>query len=138
MVSTRPLRAWFAPPPGLNDFVVEAAEPQLTVEPHVVGLRTVLVVAGEVDLGSASNLRRAVNAALGAGVQDLWIDLSATTFLDSCGLHLLITATEQARDLGRRLAIICPTGAVRRVFDVAGVAAALPLYEDRGAANRDA
>ena len=72
-----------------------------------------------------------------SGALDLWIDLSATTFMDSSGLHLLLDTKRRAHELRRRLAIVCPPGTVRRVFDIAGVADALPLYEDLASAHRD-
>ena len=112
-------------------------KPLLTVERQQIGWRVVLAVTGEVDLASAPSLRSAIDSALDAGAQELWIDLSTATFLDSAGVHLLIAAREQADDLRRRLAVICPPGPVRRVLDLTGATDALPLYEDRGAAHRD-
>ena len=109
----------------------------LSIERHVIGRRTVLAVTGEVDLASAPHLRSAVDDALDAGAHELWIDLSRTTFLDSSGVHLLIATHHGSHALRRRLAIICPAGRVRHVLEIAGVADALPLYADRGAAHRD-
>ena len=87
--------------------------------------------------GSLANLGDRPPAAVGSGALDLWIDLSATTFIDSSGLHLLLDANRRAHELRRRLAIVCPPGTVRRVFDIAGVADALPLYDDLASAHRD-
>jgi anti-sigma B factor antagonist len=84
----------------------------------------VIAVAGELDLATAPALRAAVADALDAGAEQLWIDLRATQFMDSSGIHLLV---ETERELGRRLVIVCPPGPVRRVLDIAGVADALPL-----------
>ena len=116
----------------------EDTTPAMTVRRRLVGHRTVLAVTGEVDLATAPALGSAVDAALASGAQELWLDLSATTFMDSSGLHLLLDAHRRMRGLRRRLAIVCPGGAVRRLFEIAGVADALPLYEDRAAAHRDA
>jgi anti-sigma B factor antagonist len=116
----------------------EDATPAMTVRRRLVGHRTVLAVTGEVDLATAPELGFAVDTALASGAQELWLDLSATAFMDSSGLHVLLDAHRRMRGLRRRLAIVCPGGAVRRLFEIAGVAAALPLYEDRAAAHRDA
>jgi anti-sigma B factor antagonist len=116
----------------------EDAPPAMTVRPRLVGHRTVLAVTGEVDLATAPELGSAVNTALASGAQELWLDLSATAFMDSSGLHLLLDAHRRMRGLRRRLAIVCPAGGVRRLLEIAGVADALPLYEDRAAAHRDA
>ena len=116
----------------------EDAMPVMRIDRRLVGHRTVLAVAGEVDLATAPELRSAVGAALGSGARELWLDLSATAFMDSAGLHVLLDTHHRMRELRRRLAIISPGGSVRRLFEVAGVDDALPLYDDRAAANRDA
>jgi anti-sigma B factor antagonist len=116
----------------------EDARPAMTVSRRRVGHRTVLAVTGEVDLATAPELRSAVDTALASGAQELWLDLSATAFMDSSGLHVLLDAHRRIRGLRRRLAIVCPGGPVRRLFEIAGVADALPLYEDRATAHRDA
>jgi anti-sigma B factor antagonist len=116
----------------------EDATPAMTVRRRLVGHRTVLAVTGEVDLATAPELGSAVDTALASGAQELWLDLSATAFMDSSGLYVLLDAHRRMRGLRQRLAIVCPGGAVRRLFEIAGVADALPLYEDRAAAHRDA
>ena len=102
---------------------------------HVVGRRTVLAVEGEIDLASVPVLASAIDAALADGAAELWIDLTDTRFMDSSGVHLLVTTRSRVRDLNRQLAIVCPPGPVRRLFEVAGVMDHLPVYEDRAAAH---
>jgi anti-sigma B factor antagonist len=114
------------------------AFPILSVERRAVGRRAVLAVAGEIDLASSPRLRAAVEAVLDDGARELWIDLSETTFLDSSGLHLLVDAHERAETLRGRLAIICPPGRVRRVFELTTLESRLPVYDDRAAAHRAA
>jgi len=99
----------------------------ITVQQRAAGDRVVVAVSGELDMASAPVLRSAISTALDAGAQHLWVDLCATEFMDSSGIHLLIDTHQRVQDLGRRLAIVCPPGPVRRVFDVVGVADQLPL-----------
>jgi len=125
--------------PAPNELLREEdATPAMTVRRRLVGHRTILAVTGEVDLATAPELGSAVDMALASGAQELWLDLAATAFMDSSGLHVLLDAHRRMRGLSRRLAIVCPGGAVRRLFEIAGVAGALPLYEDCAAAHRDA
>jgi anti-sigma B factor antagonist len=109
----------------------------MTLERRDVGRRAALAVAGEVDLASSPDLRSEVAAALDAGAHELWVDLSATTFMDSSGLHVLLDAHRSAEELRRRLTIICPPGNVRRVFDLTELTKTLRVYDDRAAAQRD-
>jgi anti-sigma B factor antagonist len=124
---------------GNESTVIEttsAARPAMTVTRHTVGRRTVLAIGGEIDLGTIAALGEEVDAALGNGAAELWIDLGETEFLDSTGLHLLLDARRRADALNRRLAIVCPAGPVRRVFQLAGLAEQLPVFGSRAEAHR--
>lgn len=113
----------------------EADDPRALVTRDVVGRRTVLAVGGEIDLGSVAVLAEAIDAALAGGAAELWIDLTPTLFMDSSGLHLLLTTRTRVRDLDRRLAIICPPGPVQRLFEISGARDHLPVFDDRAAAH---
>jgi anti-sigma B factor antagonist len=102
---------------------------------QVVGRRAVLDVAGEIDLATAPALGASIDEALSNGAAELWIDLTATEFMDSSGLHALIAAQHRAGELNRRFAVICPRGPVRRLFKIAGMLDRLPLFDDRAGAH---
>ena len=103
---------------------------------QTVGHRSVIGVTGEVDVHTAPSLRRVIDKAISAGGAEIWIDLSETEFMDSSGLHALVDAHARARELKRRLTVICPPGPVRRVIDVSGLVEQLPLAADRAEAHR--
>lgn len=48
---------------------------------------------------------------------------------------MLMHCCRKMRALRRRMAIICPAGPVHRLFEIAGVADLLPLYDDLAAAH---
>jgi anti-sigma B factor antagonist len=79
-------------------------------------LRHVIRIDGEIDVATAPSLERALDAA-GAKDSDVTIDLTHTTFLDSCGLKVLLGAAERAHRGGHRLDVLCAeTGPTRRLF----------------------
>lgn len=79
-------------------------------------LRHVIRIDGEVDLATAPALRRAL-AAAGVDDADVTVDLTHTTFLDSCGLGVLLGAARDAQRSGHRLDVLCAdAGAARRLF----------------------
>lgn len=107
---------------------------EVRVRRQVTDRGAVLRVSGEVDLASVDVLRAEIRAALESSPPELWIDLCDTAFMDSSGLHALV---ETAHEVDR-VAIICPPGPVRRVFELTGLDRALPLYADVEALLRSA
>src|SRR5919106_4721070 len=81
----------------------------------------VIAVTGEVDLATAPELERAVKAVLEGGPANLVIELSDTTFMDSTGLRVLITADLEFKGADRRLAILVKPGPISRLIDVSGM-----------------
>lgn len=106
-----------------------AASNAITVERRSFDGRAVVSVRGEVDLATAPELRSAIDAALDSGDGDLCLDLCGTTFMDSSGLHVLFDSHARAEALQRRLTIVCPAGAVRRLFEVTGFAERLHVVD---------
>ncbi|HEX5780441.1 MAG TPA: STAS domain-containing protein [Solirubrobacteraceae bacterium] len=92
--------------------------------------RVVLAIGGEVDLATSPELRLAIDAALDSGAAELCLDLCATSFMDSSGLHVLFDSQVRASALKRRLRIICPPGPVRRLFELSGFADRLSLAHE--------
>ena len=106
----------------------------LTIGKECVGRRTVLSVGGEVDISNAADLLMAIeNAASGA--REIWLDLSATTFMDSSGLHAMAEARARLTQANLRLALICPEGPVLRVLALAGFDRSFEIHASRSAAN---
>ena len=112
----------------------DLAREQLTIIEHHVGRRAVLAVAGEVDIQTATDLQTAIDTA-GSRALEIWVDLSDTTFMDSSGLHALVTARAHLAQASRRLVLICPQGPVLRVLTLTGLDQLFEIYATRGAAN---
>lgn len=106
----------------------------LTISEERVGRRAVLSVDGEVDISNATDLRVAIeNAAIGAF--EIWLDLSATTFIDSSGLHAMADAGARLTEANLRLALVCPEGPVLRALTITGFDRIFEIHASRSAAN---
>ena len=90
-----------------------------------------LAVSGEVDIAVVPALERALDAAIRDTIGAFVLDLCDLEFLDSRGLAVLLRARALLARDERALAIVCPPGNVRRLFEVAGVADLLFLYDAR-------
>ena len=85
-------------------------------------------VTGEIDLSNAAE----IGAELAAGVPNsalgLVVDLTATSYLDSSGVHLVFDLAERLRRRQQQLRVVVPPGApVRRVLRIVRLDSAVPV-----------
>ena len=105
-----------APPPP--EFAVEERE-----DPEgVVTLRP----TGELDIGTADRLERVLLQGRRAGDRVV-LDLRRLEFIDSTGLRSIVHAVETARRERWELRLRRGPRAVHRVFEISGIAGALPF-----------
>jgi anti-anti-sigma factor len=90
-----------------------------------------VAVEGEVDVSTTAELEFALDEAIRDTEGAFVIDLCDLEFLDSSGLSVLLRARALLGREERALAVICPPGPVRRLFDVTGVAELLFLFGSR-------
>jgi anti-anti-sigma factor len=111
---------------------LETNEPsgdQIAIVNRRLGPWIVVVVSGEIDLATAPTLERELLRAEES--HDLVaIDLSATSFLDSTGLHAIMTANLRLRERGGRLLIVEGPPQVSRLFTLTGLNHHLDLVRD--------
>jgi anti-anti-sigma factor len=90
-----------------------------------------VAVHGEVDVSAVPSLVEALDAAIRDSAGAFVIDLCDVEFLESSGLSALMRARALLGRDDRALAIVCPTGPVRRLFELAGVSDLFFLYGSR-------
>ena len=93
-------------------------------------VRGVPVVAApeEIDITNAEALRSALLTAAASGPGTLVVDMTATRFCDSSGLHTLIAAHKRAGAEGREVLLVIPDAAVLRVFALTGMDQVIPNF----------
>ncbi len=92
------------------------------------GTAETLFVIGELDISTASALERAVGEALDGQGGEFRLDLSQLTFMDSTGANTLLHAHKRIDGLGRRLVVVSPTDAVRRVLEILGLDQVIDIH----------
>jgi anti-sigma B factor antagonist len=105
------------------------SEPPFSVDVDVpadvgAGSAPLVKVTGELDFLTAPRLRSALLEVLAGHPGDVVVDLTATTFMDSIGMSVLIQAAQRLRAESAALELR-PRREVRKVLDVAGVS---PLF----------
>lgn len=102
----------------------------LRVDVNTVGLWTVLSMSGELDVAGIPVLHQGVDEACAAGAPPrLVVDLSAVTFMDSCGLGGLVRAWKQVGAFDGRFVLVGLQPRVAKVFDITGMRRAFEIYE---------
>jgi anti-anti-sigma factor len=88
---------------------------------HTISLR------GELDLGTVDDVQRELLRVESSDARRIVLDLSRLTFMDSCGVHLVVDA--HARSRSPRLRIVRGPRNVQRVFVLTDLHAHLPFVE---------
>jgi anti-sigma B factor antagonist len=82
---------------------------------------SIVAVAGEIDVATSPELDQAIEGVL-EHASSITIDLSATTFIDSSGLGVLVSALKRARGLGHESVTLRGVQEpVRRVLEITGL-----------------
>ena len=104
-----------------DDDATAAATFEVTPGPDA-GTRT-LAVGGEIDVATSPVLRRELHSLIDDGDGTIVVDFTATSFIDSSGLGVLVGALKRLRETDRESALVL-TGlhdSVRKVFEITGL-----------------
>jgi anti-sigma B factor antagonist len=93
---------------GIEDRRIDAAT-------HVVS------VLGEVDLFTGPEFKQRVMASIAAGSENVIVDLTRTTFIDSSSLGVLIGAQRRLKSRGGRLVVACDVEPILKTFRITGL-----------------
>jgi anti-sigma B factor antagonist len=92
----------------------------------------IVSLAGEVDLYSAPDLKAQLARLTDAGARDIVVDMSATTFIDSTALGVLVRGVQRLRELdGGRFALVVTDENIRRIFEMTGLERVFAIYGSR-------
>jgi anti-anti-sigma factor len=90
----------------------------------------VILVEGELDMHTAAQLERELEAPLADSGSALLIDLSRCEFIDSTGIALIVRAWQRLDGDGRFA--LCGVGdQVKRVLDITGLESTIPNHPSR-------
>lgn len=96
---------------------------------------TVVVVRGEIDMASRPMLEDLLGEVVDAGARHVVLDFAGVTFMDSCGLSMIVTLLERLHDIGGRLCLAQVREPVRSVLVFSAVDTVLDVYDTVEAAE---
>jgi anti-anti-sigma factor len=96
----------------------------------------VIVVRGELDLSTASDLEGPLEEAVSSHDGSVLIDLTDCEFIDSTGIALIVRAWQQLDnradgDGSGRVVICSANDQVRRVLEITGLELSIPIHSTR-------
>lgn len=98
---------------------------QLALSTRQHAHETVVSVAGELDVLTVPRLATTLDDIVRRQDGDVVMDLTRTEFIDSLGLHALLTVQRRLAERSRRLTVICSPGPVYHAIELARLQDAL-------------
>jgi anti-sigma B factor antagonist len=102
------------------------------------GPAVTIAVHGQADLHTAPQLREAMTAAIDGGATSLIVDLSDATFVDSMTLGVLLGAVKRLRPHGGKVAVVCVSPHIRRIFEITLLDRVFEIHETLDDAQQSA
>ncbi len=87
----------------------------------------VLIVEGELDISTSNLLDEALAWALSTDALSIVVDLHAVSFIDSTGLHVLISHAQKSP---RRVRLTSGSPQAQRLFELSGALEYLPFVSE--------
>lgn len=97
-------------------------------EDHPRAGTVVLAVSGEADLHVAPELRERISTAISEGADELVLDLTETTFVDSMTLGVLLSSMKSLRARGGRMRLVVDRPDIRRIFEITLLDDLFPIH----------
>jgi anti-sigma B factor antagonist len=107
----------------------------LQLDAHALGSGHLITARGEIDHVTARELADSLRRVTLEEEGNVVLDLTHTSFIDSAGISTLLNGLRRLTRLRRRLIIVCPHGAPRRVFEILGLVGTFELVENRDEAR---
>ena len=101
----------------------------LSLSTRVQGDRTVIDVAGEVDVYTAPKLRETLIELVAQGSYHLVVNMEEVEFLDSTGLGVLVGGLKRVRAHDGSLRLVCTQERILKIFRVTGLSKVFPIHD---------
>jgi anti-sigma B factor antagonist len=92
----------------------------LNIDTHAEGNTLKVTLAGEFDMGSVADFRRAIEEEAEPWTRAV-LDMHDVVFMDSSGLQELLRLNNRARERGHEVALVRVSVPVRRLLELTGL-----------------
>ncbi|MDQ4072141.1 MAG: STAS domain-containing protein [Actinomycetota bacterium] len=88
-------------------------------------------LGGEVDLYTAPEFKERLVELIEGGKNQIVVDLSTATFIDSTTLGVLVGGVKRLRPSGGGLALVCSDQNITKIFEITGLDRVFPIHATR-------
>ena len=103
----------------------------MDIEVTQTGGVTLVVPKGDLDMGTADQMKRTLSDLVEKGQSKLVMDLTGVAYVDSSGLGALVAAMKQARAVGGNLKLCGLQEDVRSIFEMTRLIKVMAVHSDR-------
>ena len=98
------------------------------------GAIAVIALTGEVDLYTAPEFKQELVKVIDGSAKHVVVDLSATSFIDSTTLGVLVSGVKRLRPRDGQLLLVVTDRNVRKIFEITGLDRVFPIFDERAKA----
>src|ERR1700761_742244 len=91
----------------------------------------VISLAGEVDLYTAPEFKQQLLEVISQGANQVIVDFSNTTFIDSTTLGVLVGGVKRLRSADGQLSLVCSDRNITKIFEITGLDRVFTIYGNR-------
>ncbi len=91
----------------------------------------VIPLPGEVALYTAPEFKQQLLEVIGQGGQEVIVDFSGTTFIDSTTLGVLVGGVKRLRTNDGQLSLVCSDRNITKIFEITGLDKVFTIYPTR-------
>ncbi len=95
------------------------------------GASYVISLAGEVDLYTAPEFKQQLLDVISQGGNEVIVDFSNTTFIDSTTLGVLVGGVKRLRTNDGQLSLVCSDRNITKIFEITGLDRVFTIYPTR-------
>ena len=102
---------------------------EVQVTSREVGDRSVVSVAGQIDLYTADGLREPLATLVEDGHRDVLVDLTEVGFMDSTALGVLVGARKKVLSRGGRIQLVIASERLLKIFRLTALTQVFTIHE---------
>ncbi|MDQ4132432.1 MAG: STAS domain-containing protein [Actinomycetota bacterium] len=101
--------------------------PEFDLSTQLDNGQAVVSIRGELDVETAPELKQVLAGLIDGGPGHITIDLAGVEFIDSSGIHALVTSLKRAQEHDRKLELRSPGPSTYKVLEIVGLAEVFPI-----------